>query len=357
MLYAPLSSAAQAAFAGLDGAARRADLDRSVADLPGGFAKKTVSGRDYWYYQLKDADGKPVQSYVGPDDEATRALIASHADPIAKAAHRHLVQLSRAAIELGCIAITPQHARVIERLANAGLFSAGALLAGTHVFLGYQNLFGVIWQGGAATLDLDFAHAGRNVSLGLPETLTIDAPAAIDSLRMGFTPNMKRTSYKKADEPDFDLDFLTCKARSDHDPVVIPRLGLSLQPLPFMELSLENPIRMTVLARSGPIVVNAPQPARFALHKLIVSCERPLTQRTKAVKDRAQAACLLSYLLDHDSEDVADMWTATETRGPGWRQRLHEGFSAMTRDFPDERLDQRLSESLGASFPKQLVAR
>ena len=106
-LYQEFSAAAQTAFAGVDDAARQADLKRSVADLPGGFAKKNVSGRAYWYYQVKTPDGQLRQSYVGPDDAPTQALIQRHADPAAKLVKQHLVRITRAAIELGCADIPP----------------------------------------------------------------------------------------------------------------------------------------------------------------------------------------------------------------------------------------------------------
>ena len=95
------SAAAQTAYAGLAQAARQSDLHRSVADVPGGFAKKLVKGRLYWYHQVKSPDGKLQQLYVGPDDAATRSLIAHHADPAAKDAWRHLGRLCRSALALG----------------------------------------------------------------------------------------------------------------------------------------------------------------------------------------------------------------------------------------------------------------
>ena len=342
MLYQEFSIAAQTAFAGVDDAARQADLKRSVADLPGGFSQKKVSGRAYWYYQMKTPDGQLRQSYVGPDDAATQALIKRHADPIAKLAKQQLVRMTRAAIELGCADIPPKHTRVIERLANSGLFSAGGILVGTHAFLAYQNIMGVRWTAGATTLDLDFAHAGRNVSLALPENLEMDTSAAIESLQMGFVPNQKHTSYKKADEPDFDLDFLTSRGRSGDAPVTVPRLNLTMQPLRFMELSLEDPIRSTLIARSGPIVVNLPRPQRYALHKLLVYGERPQAQRTKARKDVAQAAALLDYLLVHDTTDLATLWLDVNARGPGWRKRLKEGFQMMNTLYPECDFERRI---------------
>jgi hypothetical protein len=333
-LHHELSLAAQTAFAGLDAAARQADLNRSIADLPGGFAKKVVAGRTYWYYQVKNPDGQLRQSYVGPDDAPTQALIERHGDPAQKLAQQQLVRMARAAMELGCADIPPKHARVIERLADSGLFSAGGILVGTHAFLAYQNVFGVRWSAGAATLDLDFAHAGRNVSLALPENLKLDTNAAIDSLQMGFIPNQAQTSFRKADEPDFDLDFLTSRGRTGDKPVTLARLNLTMQPLRFMELSLQDPMRTTLLARSGPIVVNLPRPERYALHKLLVFGERAQAQRTKARKDIAQAAALLDYLLTHDTAQIATMWTDVNNRGPGWRKRLKEGFGAMNALYP-----------------------
>ena len=334
-LHQEFSLAAQTAFAGLDTAARQADLNRSIADLPGGFSKKMVAGRTYWYYQVKNPDGQLRQSYVGPDDLATQALIQRHGDPAHKLAQQQLVRLARSAMELGCADIPPKHARVIERLADSGLFSAGGILVGTHAFLAYQNIFGVRWNAGAATLDLDFAHAGRNVSLALPENLKLDTNAAIDSLEMGFIPNQAHTSFRKADEPDFDLDFLTSRGRTGDTPVTVARLNLTMQPLRFMELSLQDPMRATLVARSGPIVVNLPRPERYALHKLLVYGERAQAQRTKARKDIAQAAALLDYLLTYDTVEIATMWMDVNSRGPGWRKRLKEGFDATNALYPE----------------------
>jgi hypothetical protein len=333
-LYQDSSLATQTAFAGLDTAARQADMTRSIADVPGGFAKKRVAGRDYWYYQIKTPDGQLQQSYVGPDDAPTQALILAHADPTSKSARQHLQRLTRSALELGGAEIPAKHAKVIGRLVDSGLFSAGAILVGTHAFLAYQNVLGVTWTRGAATLDLDFAHAGRNVSLALPENLKLDTPAAIESLQMGFVPKHSKTSFKKSDEPDFDLDFLTSRGRTEDTPVHIARLGLTLQPLRFMELSLEDPMRCTLLARNGPLVVNLPRPQRYALHKLLVYGERSQNQRTKANKDVRQAASLMDYLLTHDAVELGQLWLDVNARGPGWRRRLDQGYQAMQAQFP-----------------------
>jgi hypothetical protein len=78
MLYTELSATARASFAGLDVAARNAEVRRSVALVPSGFVKKNDKGRDYWYYQKKQPGGKIQQVFVGPGDAKTRALIERH---------------------------------------------------------------------------------------------------------------------------------------------------------------------------------------------------------------------------------------------------------------------------------------
>ena len=344
--FEELSASAQAAFAGLDTAARQAELGRSIAKLPGGFAMKTVGARGYWYYQVKQPNGQPQQIYVGPDDAPTRAMMAEHANPQKRSEQSALVRMARAAIEYGCAEIPLKHARVIERLGDYGFFGAGGILVGTHSFLAYQNHFGVRWTAGAFTLDLDFAHAGKNLSIALPSNLKFDGKAAIDSLKLGFIPVQSNTTFKKPDEPDFDLDFLTTVGRAGSEPVYLPALNLTLQPLKFMELSLEDPMRATLLTRNGPVVVNVPQPHRFALHKLIVHGERPMAQRVKANKDLAQAGALIDYLLDNDGDELIRIWEDVVGRGPGWARRLLAGWRALARAQPTMDLTERLRQAL-----------
>jgi hypothetical protein len=351
MLYSEVSAAAQAAYAGLDVAAQDAEMRRNIANLPGGFVAKRVKERDYWYYQRKSPDGSPQQFFVGPDDDTTRALMARHAAAGPQDSHLALQKLARSAVELGCPDITIKHGRVIGRLLEHGFFKAGGLLVGTHAFLAYQNLFGVRWGAGAFTLDLDFAHAGRRLTLAIASNVQMDVTSAIESLEMGFIPVASKTTFKKTDEPDFDLDFLTTMGRNGDVPVFLPALNLTLQPLKFMELSLEDPMKCTLLVRNGPLVVNIPRPQRFALHKLIVHGERAVGQRTKANKDLMQAACLLDYLLEHDADLVHEAWRDVFSRGPGWRQRLLKGWTALLKAFPTEEFEARLTAAFDPIAP------
>lgn len=335
-MFLELSAVAQTQYANLAQAARQHDLQRSIADLPGGFVTKAIKGHDYWYYQYKLPDRTPQQFYIGPDDEGTRVLIEAHKNPLAQRARKHLIDMCEAVTALGCYNVISKHAKVLERLAHHGLFRAGGVLVGTHAYLSYQNRFGIRWTGGETTVDLDFAHPGKNISIAINEHLKIDGHAAIESLKMGFLPVSEGTRYVKDDEPDFDLDFLTCLHRGGDAPVHMPQLKLTLQPLRFMEFSMQDPAISVLVASSGPIVTNVPRPERYALAKLMLYPQRLAgTQPEKANKDLLQAASLIDYLSQDEPDALQEAWSDLLTRGPTWRELAKQGFDALRRRYPN----------------------
>lgn len=332
MYYSPLSTSAQTAYAALRSASRLEDV-RSVAALPGSFSRKIVKGRAYWYYQTPDLTGKQMQIFLGAASDELSALIELHRQ--GDSTVFHLRQLARQAIAAGCPSIVSSHAKILERLADAGFFKAGGILVGTHVYMAYQNYLGVRWQSAAQTLDLDFAHAGRNISVAIPSDVTMDMGSEIEALQMGFVPVRSLTTYIKSDERDLQIDFVTCVHRGGDTPVLIKALNAVMQPLKFMEFSMETPIQLTLLAERGSIIVNAPPPEKYALHKLLVYGERPQDMRVKASKDLEQAAALISYLVDNDADSLAATWQDLLSRGRGWQSRAKEGVKALKAKYPE----------------------
>lgn len=233
---------------------------------------------------------------------------------------------------LGCYGVIPKHAKVLSRLADHGLFKAGGILVGTHAYLSYQNRFGVFWTGGETTVDLDFAHPGKNISLAMHGHAKVNTHAAIDSLKMGFLPVNGGTRYIKDDEPDFNLDFLTSLTREGQTPVKIPQLNVTLQPLKFMEFSMEDPMVMVLPSAAGPILVNVPRPERYALAKLVLYLERLNgMQPEKADKDLMQAATLIDYLSLEQPDALRDGWDDLLSRGREWKIRARESFEALQK--------------------------
>ena len=347
-LYDELSVAAQAAFSNLENAAKEREFQRSVADLRGSLTRKKIKGSLYWYYQTKDPDGKTQQVYLGPEGPLIHEFINARNDPTKIQSAAHLARLSASAVALGCANIAPKHGRVIKRIAEHGFFKAGGVLAGTHAFLAYQNLLGIRWHVGQMTMDLDFAHPGKNVTIAFPNQIKVDRHSALTSLNMGFIPVHGQARFKKADEPDFDVDFLTTRTRAGDSPIEVKSLGVSLQPLKFMELAFEQPVQTVLLLNSGPVVVSVPNPAFFEFHKLIVSVERRARNPLKSSKDMAQAAALLDYYLNHNTTLLLDAYAHVLSRGPGWKQRVNAGLKNLDAAARHLQIPGRLQAAISA---------
>ncbi|MGH8673204.1 MAG: GSU2403 family nucleotidyltransferase fold protein [Burkholderiales bacterium] len=337
MRFTELPLAAQTAYAELAEQTRAFEQSNALAGLVGSFQKLERKGLKYWYFAFRDLDGKVRMSYVGPDDGRVRALVERFETTRRKAP---LAPQSRAALALGCTSVVPKHFRIVKRLADHGFFRAGGVLVGTHAFVALGNLLGVRWGDGSATLDVDFAHAGRNVSIALPADLRLDVHGALESLEMGLLPiaqfdGRAGAQYRNRRDPQLRLDFVTSATRGGKT-VYLEELNVALDPLKFMEFSLEGTIQGCLPSSLGACTVNLPAPERYAVHKLIVSGERPASQRTKATKDVLQAASLADYFLRAGRvREFNAAWRDALGRGKGWRTRALQGKRALLRLAPE----------------------
>ena len=337
MRFAELPLSAQTAYAELFEQTRAFEVTNALAGLTGSFQKLTRKGQDYWYFAYRDLDRKVRMAYVGPNDARVLALVERF-ERIRQ--DKPLSPQAQAALALGCAPTAPKHFRIIKRLAEYGFFRAGGVLIGTHAFLAMGNLLGVRWKDGAATLDVDFAHAGRNVSIALPADLRIDVHGALESLEMGLLPMAQfngraGAQYRNPGDQELRLDFVTSATRSGK-PVVMPELNLTLEPLKFMQFSLEGTTQGCLISRSGACIVNLPAPERYAVHKLIISGERPLAERAKATKDLLQAASLATYFSHAGQAGTFNAaWHDALARGRGWQARAVRGKAALLRLAPE----------------------
>lgn len=337
MRFSSLSLSAQTTYAELFSQTQTFEVTNALAGLVGAFHKRAVKGNDYWYFGYRDIDQKLHMAYVGPDSERVRLLVEKF-EEVRK--DKPLAPPARMALAAGCTPAAPKHFRIIKRLAEYGFFRAGGILIGAHAFLALGNMLGVRWLDGAATLDVDFAHAGRNVSIALPASLNIDVHGALESLERGLLPILQfngkaGAQYRNPQDPELRLDFVTGMTRGNQH-VVMDKLNLVLEPLKFMELSLEQTTQGCVFSNLGACVVNLPAAERFAVHKLIVAGERPASQRTKTTKDLLQAASIASYFLENGQAEVFNAaWHDAIGRGKGWLARAERGRKAMLRIAPD----------------------
>ena len=332
-----LSLNAQTSYAQLLAAALATAHLRSIADLPGSFASKTVKAHKYWYYQYTEPSGKLRQAYVGPDNDAVKRLMGRRDRPAASSA---LAPLTRSAIALGCAEVPHRHLVVLRRLAEYGFFQAGGLLIGTHAFLAFGNMLGVIWDDASRTQDIDFAYAGKSLALLLPSDGEVRTDNAIESLNMGFLPvtglsQQAGATWLNPREPEFRLDFLTTLHRGGETAYEHPQLHMTLQPLKFMEFSLEQVQHAVLMSGDRAVLVNLPHPARFALQKLIVFGKRSGAFQTEVNKDLLQAGMLLTVLKERRKSEVVEVWKDLRSRGSGWTSRANKGLVALDKAFPE----------------------
>jgi hypothetical protein len=314
---------------------------RSIGSLPGTFTRKVVKGEAYIYYQASLPGGKTRQFYLGRSSTALDRLVGRFERDRAtltedKGRTRRLVAQLRAG---GAAAADAPSARVIAGLAEAGLFGAGGVLVGTHAFAVLGNLLGVHWATGSLrTQDVDVGADERDIDVAVSDQ-PLDVPAVIESLEMGFLPvpplDPKRpaTSFKVRGQA-LRVDLL-CPKRNDSDaPVFIPRWNAAAQPLEFLEYLLEATESGALLGGDG-ILVNVPTPARFAMHKLVVSCRRPAAFAAKARKDIAQAVEVLEVLLADRPGDVPVAIQAFEDRGQRHRKAMSRALAVLKKERPD----------------------
>ena len=325
---------------------------RSFSTLKGGFAKKRVSGADYWYFKTSETAAGQREYSVGPDTPATKSVIEAYqkgrveVEAVESGIDRICAMLRQG----GATTTDTASARVIAGLGSAGVFRLGAVLVGTHAFITLGNVLGVRWSSGMRTEDIDvLASPVLEVAVG---EVAADLPATLESLNMGFLPvpgldsRAPETSFKVRGKT-LRVDLLTpARGRRDGTPILIPRLKASAQPLEFLDYLLESPVD-TPLIDGKATQVKIPDPARFALHKLIVSVDRSIAMQTKAGKDRQQAAEMIEVLMEDRPGDIELAIESINRRPAGWRKKLRDGLARLpaAMDGPKKRIAAMLAKS------------
>jgi hypothetical protein len=317
------------------------EANRTIGRASGCFVTKVLKGTIYYYFQYSDPGGIHRQAYVGRKDRVLDRMVEKYRkERAALAADVDGVQRLNALLRLGGALVTDAaSARVLKSLAESGVFHLNGVLVGTHAFQVLGNLLGVRWERAALkTNDIDVAGEAK---LGIAiEPTRADVPKVLENLEMGFLPvpplNPKNpsTSFKVRGQP-LRVDLLTpARSRNDSKPVFIPRFNAAAQPLPFLDFLIQDPERGAVV-NGGGVLVNVPNPARFAFHKLITSRERSVAMHDKTEKDLAQAAQVFSLLADERPGDILLAWDEIRRRGKGWLARVSSGLSLMKKKDAD----------------------
>jgi len=313
-------------------------LDEAVSEIRGSPKLKERDGRAYWYdhYRL----GTDVRDrYLGEDKPALRARIEQHQQLKEAAAARkrersRLVRLLRSERFLGMDAATGS---LVAALAKTGVFRLGGTLVGTNAFRLYEGELGLrlSLDQSAMTNDIDIAIFEK-LSLALDDAVEPDLADVFGDFNFAAVPDLERgrTWRWRQSGSETLVEFLTPSFAEDEGLRDLAALGVSARALHHLNYLIADPIDAAAIYRDG-ILVRAPRPERFAIHKLIVA-DRRLEGRDslKSRKDLMQAETLIALLARDRPGDLAEAYRDAVERGPRWRERIEASLdrSAEARE-------------------------
>jgi len=293
------------------------------------FLRRERKGRFYWYVRSRQVRGERSERYLGLETPQLLATIeAAKTDRNAADGRRMIVRALRGA---GLNAPDDRTARVLRALGAAGAFRLRAVVVGTVAFQTYGALLGfVLPSQSVRTADLDIAQ-DYGVSVALDDGLD---HAFLDVLRAAdpaFKPVPKLDPSKSAAyrTPDgYAVDVLTTSRGVGEDETSrLTALKTDATPLRFLDFLLRDPVDAVVLHDDG-LLVRVPAPARFAVHKLIVSRKRG-QGNPKRRKDLEQARMLIHALAQDDPFALREAYAEARGRGETWRKLLDEAVSLL----------------------------
>jgi hypothetical protein len=302
-----------------------ADLDQSLRlEIPGerwqgSISRKTVGDAVHLYADERQGPLRR-QRYLGPEHDPAAHEIARRLTEQAERSRlrrRSIAMIKRA----GVSGLQAPLAPVIEAVSDAGLFKSGLVLIGTAAYQLYPPVVCHFLSAGTLTTqDVDLAVATVAGSTQGGDILGIlrRSDPTFDT-----SPQLDRKALPKKfrSKSGVIVELLTpVRTRADDGVVDIPRLGAGAVPLQYLSYLIEDAIEVTALAGSG-FLVTVPQPARYAVHKLIVAQHRQ-ADNPKRIKDLRQAEELMAIFRQSDPDVLDDAIRDAAERGPKWQAAL-----------------------------------
>ena len=285
--------------------------------LTGSFISKEIKGNTYWYLQKSQGE-KKHQIYLGPETPPLLEWIARARSTSADLdiERTNLSRISRMLTTGGATSEPASVLKALRLLSDSRVFQLGGVLVGTLAFRSFANLLGVRFdKASLQTQDLDIA---QDPAIGVAlarESSAVELEELISASGLDLHPvpplNPKRpsTSFKVRGR-DLRIDFLTpMRGRDSQEPVFLPAFKLSAQPLRHLDFLLQEGTQAVIFGNES-VLVNLPNPGRFAVHKLWLSTRRSTAFQSKSTKDVLQAAQLIEVLLEDRPDDLAEAYLA-----------------------------------------------
>jgi hypothetical protein len=210
--------------------------------------------------------------------------------------------------------------KVLEAIANAGLFKQGVVLVGTAAYQTYPRLVGAYLPSSALMTN----DADRLVSSFVSPGEPLDLEKILQRADPTFRAHMSRTGilpkvFKAAN--DFQVDIVTKFGGGRKNPVRIDDLQCSAEALRFMEYLADDSVEAVALYGTG-VLVSVPPPMTYAIHKLLIAREHP-NGSPKRAKDLKQAKDLIDVFMATDRTAFGEALASAKARGPSWRKNIN----------------------------------
>lgn len=314
-----------------------AELAQQLASAARGGTIYTRERDGITYYYAKIAVGVDrIDTFIGKvGDAAAEEQVESlrRGMELAKS-RRKLVSLLRQA------GLPTPHKTIgatLDAVAYAGLFGAGAVLVGTGAYMMSGPLVGhFLPEPTLMTGDLDLATANLALSAEPPESFEGILKRADPTFRsvMQLDPRKPPSRFSTAD--GFLVDLIApVRRKADSNPVPMKQLKAGAAPLQHIDWLISEPVQTIALWGAG-VPINVPQPAKFAVHKLILAQKREAGMRLKRQKDLAQADALIEALLANDPYALEDAMDEARAKGSrGWAVPIERSLAELGRQIGD----------------------
>lgn len=324
----PLSSIAMSAYTDLV----RLLKDDAVSGTEGKPTLKQRGGKAYWY-AARRVGSEMRFSYIGEDNDETRARIDRIEDLLATAKERQ-AERSRLVRLLRAEGMTPTDratGSILSAMAEAGTFRLGGTIVGTNAFRLYEGELGIrLPIGGMAnTGDIDIAQFEK-LSVALQDQVDPGLAETFAALKFAPLPGLDSAKTWRWEQGGSGqlVEFLT-PAFGKETIRDLPALGVNAQALNYLNFLIAEPIHAAAIYRSG-VLVQVPRPERYAIHKLIIADRRrDGSGSLKASKDREQAAFLIEALAEDRPDDLSRAYATAMEVGPRWREHIANSLKRM----------------------------
>jgi len=304
-------------------------------------------GKEYLYVVSKDGS-KRSERYLGP---VTDPAAADEADNIRRASEqaRSLRSTVSALKQARIPSPSLPLGRVVEVVANAGLFNQGVVLVGTAAFQTYSGVVGYFLPGAAVMTN--------DVDLLVASFVAGDEKRDLEAILRRADPSFKAQMQNEDRLPkmfkssnNFSVDILTKYGRGRKTPVLIEELGCAAEALTFMEYLAEESMEAVVLYGAG-VLVRVPPPLRYAVHKLLIAQERRGRFSPKKKKDLDQARDILDIFLATDTASLEQILDDARSRGSRWKTNINASLREIGRETRQGYLPLPVKEK--TSIPKK----